>query len=58
MKIPVIININDECHEYLMNLIAQGYYGESWDLKMQLIIAFENSLDYILGNTLNEELKK
>ena len=58
MKIKVEAWINDECHEYLMNLVAQGYYGESYDIKIKLMIAFEESLNYIMGNTLNEELKK
>ena len=50
--------INDEAHEYLINLVAQGYYGESWELKMRLLKAFDDSLNNIVTDTFNEELKK
>lgn len=58
MKVYIEAWINDEAQEYLMNLTAQGYYSEAWVLKMKLLEAFDNSLSYIMGNTLNEELKK
>lgn len=58
MKVYIEAWINDEAEEYLRNLIAQGFYSEAWETKMRLMIAFEHSLDYIIGNTLNDELKK
>ena len=58
MKVYCEAWINDEAEEYLKNLTAQGYFAEAWETKMRLMIAFEQSLDYIIGNTLNEELKK
>lgn len=56
MKTDFNVWINDEAEELLMNLVAQGYYGVAWELKIKLLIAFEDSLDYILYNTINEEL--
>ena len=50
--------INDECEEYLMNLVAQGFFSEAWEVKMKLLMRFETSIDYICGSILNEELKK
>ena len=57
MKVYIEAWINDSAHEYLLNLVAQGFYSESWELKMKLLTAFDDSLMYIMGNTLNEELK-
>ena len=54
MKIPINAYINDEAGELFMNLIAQEYYGEAWELKMKLMIAFESSLDKIMGNCFME----
>jgi hypothetical protein len=58
MKVKVEAWINDSCQEYLMCLVAQGYYGESWEVKMQLLKAFDDSLNSIVTDIFNEELKK
>lgn len=57
MKIPCEVRLNDLAIEQLMNLVAQGYYGESWEFKMKLLCAFGDSLDRIIGETMNEEIK-
>ena len=49
--------INDEAHEYLLNLVAQEYYSESWEFITKLTDAFHNSLYVIAGETLNGEQK-
>lgn len=58
MKILCTAWVGDEAHEYLLNLIAQGYYGEAWEFKMKLMLAFENSINVIMATTWNEELNK
>jgi hypothetical protein len=58
MKIPVNVYLNDEAHEYLLNLSAQGFYGKAYDFIMQLTIAFQESLQFISATTLIEEIKK
>jgi hypothetical protein len=44
--------INDEAEEYLMNLTAQGYYGEAWEFIIKLTDAFNKSLYLIAGRAL------
>lgn len=58
MKLKVGIWTNADAGEYLLNLVAQGYFGEAYDFKMKLVCAFDDSLTYIMGNFLNNELKK
>jgi hypothetical protein len=57
MKVPITLTLNDEAHEYFLNLVAQGFYGESWDLKMLLLTKFEESLDSIIYSILIKEVK-
>jgi len=57
MEIPCEVRLNDLAIEQLMNLVAQGYYGESWEFKMKLLYSFGDSLDRIIGETMNEEIK-
>ena len=57
MKVYCEAWVNDEAEEYLINLTTQGYFAEAYEFKMRLMIAFEHSLDFIIGNVLNEELK-
>jgi len=58
MKIPCEVRLNDLAIEYLMNLVAQGFYSESWELKMKLLCAFGDSLGRIMTDVFNEELKE
>ena len=58
MKIPINLNLNDEAHEYFLNLVAQGFYGESWDLKMKLLTKFEEYLNSIIYSILIEEVER
>jgi hypothetical protein len=58
MKIPINLTLNDEAHEYFLNLVAQGYYGESWDLKMKLLTEFEKYLNSIIYGILIEEVER
>ena len=48
MKIEAYIN--DESHEYLLNLVAQGYYSDAYEFIIKLTDAFHNSLLIISGN--------
>lgn len=50
--------INDEAEEYLMNLAAQGYYAEAYELIMKLRESFTNGLYIIAGRTLEAEAEK
>ena len=36
--------IDDRSHEYLLNLVAQGYYSESWEFIQKLVEHFEIAL--------------
>jgi hypothetical protein len=58
MKIPITLTLNDEAHEYFLNLVAQGFYGESWDLKMRLLCRFDEYLNSIIYNILLESIQK
>ena len=51
MKIEAYIN--DEAEEYLMNLVAQEYYGEAWEFITTLTDAFNKGLYVIAGRSLN-----
>lgn len=52
MKTEIEAYINDEAEELLMNLTAQGYYGEAQELIIKLIMAFQNGLYLIAGGTI------
>jgi hypothetical protein len=56
MKITA--HINDETEELLLNLVAQDFFGEAWELKMKLMIAFENSLDKLMVESLSLNSRK
>lgn len=47
MKIKAYIN--DEAHEYLLNLVAQEYYSEAQEFIMKLTYAFNKGLYIICG---------
>ena len=40
--------IDDNSHEYLLNLAAQEYYGEAWEFIERLTLEFNSSL-YIIA---------
>ena len=44
MKIKVETWLNDEAEEYLINLVAQGYYGEAWVFINKINDSFIKSL--------------
>lgn len=53
MKIEAYVN--DEAEELLMNLTAQGYYGEAWELVTKLTMAFQNGLYLIVGRAIEDD---
>jgi hypothetical protein len=50
--------IDDKSHEYLLNLVAQEYYGEAWELITRLTIEFNKSLYIIAGEVFNGTNRK
>jgi hypothetical protein len=56
MKITAYIN--DSAEELLLNLVAQDFFSEAWELKMKLMIAFEDSLDKLMIKSLSLNSRK
>jgi len=55
MKLEIEAWINDEAEEYLMNLVAQGFYSEAWEFIVRLTDAFNKSLYLVAGRVLQNE---
>lgn len=49
--------INDEAEEYLLNLVAQEFYGEAWEFIERLTHAFRGGLYVIAGRTLTSSIQ-
>ena len=55
MKIKIEAWINDRAEEYLMCLVAQGYFSEAWEFITVLTNKFHNSLYLVAGRVLDKQ---
>jgi hypothetical protein len=50
--------IDDKSHEYLINLVAQEYYSESWEFIQRLSKDIRLALINMVGEIIAEEVMK